>query len=72
MEVIIEAEKEKINTTRNQVRELKDCFLRWSIDNESPAKYPEDILHFLRAFNEVDMHFVDIMKKLWDAEKTDE
>jgi hypothetical protein len=69
MKILIDTEKEKINTTLNQVRELKDSFLRWAVDNESPAKYPEDILHFLRTFNDVDTHFADIMNKLWDAEK---
>jgi hypothetical protein len=69
MNVIIEAEKEKINTTLNRVRELKDRFLVWALDDESPAKYPEDILHFLRTFNDLDTHFADIMNKLWDAEK---
>jgi hypothetical protein len=69
MKVIIEAEKEKINTILNQVRELKENFLIWAVDNESPAKYPEDLLCYLRTFNDVDTHFCDIMKKLWDAEK---
>lgn len=64
MKVIIEAEKEQINTTINRVRELNDSFLRWAIDDESPAKYPEDILHFLRIIAEIDKHFVSIMHKL--------
>jgi hypothetical protein len=70
MKILIEVDKEKMNTTLNQVRGFREDFLRWTVYDESPAKYPEDILWYLRVFNDVDLHLLDIMKKLW--EDTDE
>lgn len=68
MKVVLNADKEKINTTLNKVRSFQEDFLRWTVENESPAKYPGEIIWYLKFFSEVDKHFLAIMKKLWDAD----
>lgn len=69
MKVLIETNKKEINTISNHVQTFRESFLRWSIDNESPAKYPADIILFLRMLDEINSHFNAIMHKLWDMEQ---
>jgi hypothetical protein len=61
MKIVLDITKEKINKNLNQIHEFQDTFLRWAVDGESPADYPKDILHFLRIFNDIDSHFLDII-----------
>jgi hypothetical protein len=64
MKVILDFDKEEVNNTLQQLRCFKDDYLRWVVEDDSPAEDPEDILWYLKTFHKLDSLILKIIHKM--------
>jgi hypothetical protein len=47
MKIFLEVNEKEINEISNKIHSFQDDFLKWAINDESPAKHPQDLLWYL-------------------------
>ena len=64
VKITLTTNREDINDLLDKIREFREMYLMWCIEDNSPANDPEDMLRILRNISAIDYHFLMLDKKI--------